>query len=78
MLESFKPITDNWWIFLIFLTVIAGLFLLERYIKKGKLIFEILNLVVHTAMLFFCITIGAGPDICLIVILGAVLMGLIL
>ena len=78
MLESFKPITDNWWIFLIFLTVIAGLFLLERFLKKGKLVFEILNLAVHTVMLFYCFTIGAGPEICLLVILCAVLMGLIL
>ena len=77
-LDSIKIITENWVVFAAFIVLIAALYVLELNFKKGKLIFSVLNLITHTGLLFFCISIGAATEIVLLLLLAAILIGLLI
>ena len=79
MLESLKPLTDRWYVFLPLLAAVAILYICERRIphKAVKTVCNIGNLCAHTALLVLCVVCNTGLDNCLLVLLCAVLIGLL-
>lgn len=78
MLDSIAPILEHWYIWLPLLIAIALCYVLERVIRKKKVIFAIINLILHTGLIVLFFVLNIGIECSLLLILIAVLFGVLI
>ena len=76
-LDSFSVISAHWIVFAAFLTAIIGLYLLEYFVKPLRRPAMILNLAAHTALVVYSVTVGAGLEVILLLLLAAAVPALL-
>ncbi len=77
MLDSLAPVLEHWYIFLPLLAAIALLYFLERKLKKGKVLLNLANVLIHIALFVLCFVFNTGIETALMLLLAAVLIGMV-